>query len=108
MKAEPLSKEIYNKAKGLGVQKITLSFSGGNDEGFLTVAIEPSNRQTAELESEVESWAWSVYSYSGAGEGHDYGDDIAYDLVNNKVLISDWAMQPVESEVQESSLPIEE
>lgn len=108
MKAEALKKDIYNKAKAMGVDKIILSFSGGNDEGFLTVAIEPSDKHTAELESAIEDWAWSVYNYSGAGEGHDYGDDITYDLANGKVITNDWAMQPVEGEPEEDALPVEE
>lgn len=111
MKAEPLNKEIYNKAKTLGVEKITLSFSGGNDEGYLNVTLYPwdNNKSDSrnELSAEVENWAWGVYSYSGAGEGHDYGDDISYDLVNNKVITSEWQMV-VQSEKEESDLPIEE
>lgn len=111
MKVEPLNKEIYNKAKALGVQKITLSFSGGNDEGFLNVTLYPwDNKSDAhnELNAEVENWAWEVYSYSGAGDGRDYGDDISYDLVNKKVITSEWQMEVVESEKEGSDLPIEE
>ena len=112
MKAEPLNKEIYNKAKALGVEKITLSFSGGSDEGYLDVTLYPwdNNKSDSrnELNAEIENWAWGVYSYSGAGEGRDYGDDISYDLVNNKVITREWQMEVVESEKEESVLPIEE
>jgi hypothetical protein len=41
MKAEPIKKDIYKKAKRLGVNIITLHFSGGNDEGFLDIDFEP-------------------------------------------------------------------
>jgi len=33
MKAEPLNKTIYNKAKEQGIEQIILHFSGGSDEG---------------------------------------------------------------------------
>ena len=55
MKAQPLKKEIYNKAKELGVDKITLKFSGGNDEGYLDVELEPDWNQ--DLATEIEDWA---------------------------------------------------
>lgn len=88
MKAEPLKKEIYNKAKELGVEKITLKFSGGNDEGYLDVEMEPEWNQ--DFATEIEDWAWEVYSYNGAGDGSDYGDDIDYDIKKNKVTTSEW------------------
>lgn len=112
MEAKPLNKEIYNKAKALGVQKITLSFSGGSDEGYLNVTLYPWDNNKSgshnKLSAEVENWAWEVYSYSGAGEGIDYGDDITYDLVNNKVITREWEMRVAETEKEESDLPIEE
>ena len=74
MRAEPLKKEIYNKAKELGIKKIILRFSGGNDEGNLDVDMMPDWNQ--DLASDIEDWAWDAYSYSGAGDGSDYGDNI--------------------------------
>lgn len=88
MRAEPLKKELYTKAKELGIEKIILQFSGGSDEGNLNVDLEPEWNQ--DFANAVEDWAWEVYSYSGAGDGSDYGDDIEYDLVNNKVSTSEW------------------
>lgn len=88
MRAEPLKKELYNKAKELGVEKIILQFSGGSDEGNLNIDMEPEWNQ--DFANAVEDWAWEVYSYSGAGDGSDYGDDIEYDLVKNKVSTSEW------------------
>jgi len=80
---EPLTKEIYNKAKELKVEKIVLNWSGGSDEGHLYVSVFPHNYKTCPpLEKMIEEWAYDAYSYSGAGDGNDYGDDIEYDLVN--------------------------
>jgi hypothetical protein len=87
MKAEPLSKAIYNKAKELGVNTITLAFSGGSDEGHLHVQTDTDNYDFEKL---IEDWAWEVYDYSGAGEGNDYGDNIVYDLKEGKVSTSEW------------------
>lgn len=106
MKVEPLNKEIYNKAKQLGIEKITLKFSGGNDEGFLDVEMEPDWNQ--ELATKIEDWAWEVYSYSGAGDGSDYGDDIDYDLKNNKVSTSEWFSSRQYDEGEEDSLEVSE
>jgi len=92
MQAEPLSKDIYNKAKELGVEEILLQFSGGSDEGYLEVRLTPND--DIHLEQEIEDWAWKVYRYSGAGEGTDYGDNIVYDLKNNEVRTIEWVHVP--------------
>lgn len=92
MKAEPLSKAIYNKAVTLGVKEINLHFSGGSDVGYLNVDFDIDAGD--EFETEVRDWAWSVYDYSGAGEGSDYGDDITYNLKDNTVTVSDWVDSP--------------
>ena len=39
MRAEALSKELYDLAKAEGVTKIILRFSGGDDEGYLDVDV---------------------------------------------------------------------
>ena len=108
MKAEPLSKDIYNKAQELGVYSIRLEFSGGNDEGYLETTINtniPHTRKVLEsFEQEVERWAWGVYRYSGAGDGSDYGDNIEYDLENKTVKVSEWYMERKDSEEEETSL----
>jgi len=99
----PLKKEIYNKAISLGVTKITLRFSGGNDEGCLDVEVQPWN---LELANEVQAWAWDVYDYNGAGDGSDYGDDITYDLVNKKATAQEWYTARQEGEEYEESLDV--
>ena len=87
MNAKPLSKAIYNKAKELGVNTISLEFSGGNDEGHLHVQTDTDNYDFEKL---VEDWTWEAYDYSGAGDGNDYGDNIIYDLKEGKVSTSEW------------------
>jgi len=105
MQAEPLSKAIYNKAKELGVDKITLKFSGGNDEGHLYVQ---TNTDDYDFEKEIEDWAWEAYQYSGAGDGTDYGDDIVYDLKNGKVSTSEWFHVVQEQKGGTSKLKVED
>lgn len=102
MNAEPLSREIYNRCKADGVKKITLAFSGGNDEGYLDVSCEPSNG----MEDEIEEWAWTVYDYSGAGDGSDYGDNIVYDLERNSTTSQEWSHVPQYGKEDRESLEI--
>jgi hypothetical protein len=104
MKAEPLKKSIYNKAKEQGIEQIILHFSGGNDEGYLDIETEPKWDQ--DLAKEIEDWAWEVYDYSGAGEGNDYGDDIVYDLKEGKVTTSEWFTSRQEGDSDNDKLEI--
>lgn len=120
----PLKKELHERAKALGVTAITLSFSGGSDEGFLYVDIKsphklhfyPSEiateeqKETAEkirsLANDVDSWAWEAYNYSGAGDGTEYGDNITYDLEKGVVVTNEWSMQRHDGEPEEGKLEI--
>lgn len=94
MEIQPLSKAIHTKCKELGVKQIVLRFSGGNDEGYLSVDIDPYEKESIELTSEIDSWAWEVYSYNGAGDGTDYGDTIYYDLENGTASHEEWYHAP--------------
>lgn len=87
---QPLSKDIYNKAKEHGVEQIVLRFSGGSDEGYLDIDVVPYENQTIELTNDIDTWAWDVYAYNGAGDGTDYGDTITYDLVKGEVSADEW------------------
>jgi uncharacterized protein involved in high-affinity Fe2+ transport len=107
MKAEPLKKEIYNKAKELGIENIILRFSGGSDEGYLDIELMPYEKHNQEFANEIEEWAWEVYSYSGAGEGNDYGDNIEYDLKAGKVSTSEWYTSISNVDAYSSNLQIE-
>jgi hypothetical protein len=114
MKAEPLKKSIYNKAKEQGIEQIILHFSGGSDEGYLDVETEPTpitlqhTKDANSFRCEIEEWAWEVYDYSGAGEGSDYGDDIVYDLKNGKVTTSEWFSARQEGYSDDDELQLEE
>lgn len=90
MNIKPLSKAIYNKAKELGIKTIVLNFSGGDDEGYLDVGMTPKFDQ--DFASQIEDWVWSVYDYSGAGDGNAYGDNVEYNLVNGTASTEEWYM----------------
>lgn len=116
----PLSKSLYKRAQELDLSKLQLQFSGGSDEGFLQVeatsekveayrsytweeqqkheednspeyqAFKALSSEIRDFEEAVDTWAWEVYSYSGAGDGSDYGDNITYDFKENVVKGDSW------------------
>jgi len=108
MNIQPLKKELYNRAKALGITNIILRFSGGNDEGFLDVALRPwdqnKSNELDKLTTEVESWAWDNYIYSGAGDGNEFGDDIYYDLEKRTATCQEW--QNTRSEGYAETVPL--
>jgi hypothetical protein len=118
MDIQSLDRKIYEKAKAMGVKSITLSFSGGSDEGYLYVGLdmgsEPSNpgyvlenrnkKEEIQLGDEIEEWVWSVYQYSGAGDGDGYGDEIVYDLVSGTATHQDWWMERIEGQMTKVEL----
>jgi hypothetical protein len=110
MNIEPLSKKIYDKAVSLGVTQIELKFSGGNDEGYLTVYLDGKEgwESNTEFEQEIEGWAWEAYGYSGAGDGSDYGDNVVYNLLNKTATVSSWSMQRTEGDSEDAALEIAE
>jgi hypothetical protein len=112
MNAEPIKKSLYDKLKAQGVNRVKLCFSGGSDEGYLDVFLYPAvdyhDEAARNLVKEVEDWAWDVYSYSGAGEGNDYGDNITYDLENNKVETEEWFMERTYGDSDEDTLVVED
>lgn len=116
MKAAPLSKELYNEAKELGLNEIELRFSGGNDEGYLDVQVSPYSWDDPQekkskiyaFQDKVEDWAWTVYGYGGAGDGNEYGDNITYDLEKNKVSTSEWFNEVVEKHFDDEELKFAE
>ncbi len=92
---QPLPRSIYDKAKANKISEIHLFFRGGDDSGYLTVDFCSEEngidqRFSQKFEAEVEAWAWEAYEYSGAGDGVPYGDNISYDLDNNKVTVQSW------------------
>lgn len=104
MDAEPLTQALYDELKANGVTSFTLKFSGGDDEGYLTVDL---GQQNHELEQKVEKWAWKNYEYSGAGDGSgDYGDNITYDLENNTTSSVYWQHEAVYGEPESGEIEI--
>ena len=110
MQIEPLSKKIYDKAVSLGITQIELKFSGGSDNGYLSVYVNTQDgfESNTEFEQEIEGWAWEAYGYSGAGDGNDYGDDVVYDLLNKTATASSWSMQRTEGDSEDAALEIAE
>jgi hypothetical protein len=106
MEIQPLKKEIYDKAVAAGIKQIMLNFSGGNDEGCLYISTYPDYNSA--IAGEVESWAWEVYEYSGAGDGSEYGDEITYDLVNKKASSQEWYTSRVDGDYDSDDLVIDE
>jgi len=108
---QPLKKELYNRAKALGITNIILNFSGGNDEGYLNITLLPWDQNKrddyAKLNADIEDWTWEVYSYSGAGDGGEYGDDIEYDLEKNMASCSEWYTARTEGETERIPLTFE-
>lgn len=107
METQPLNKDLYNKCLELNIKSFTLHFSGGNDEGFLDVSIQFDKRSAEkdsyfELQSDIEDWAWDVYSYSGAGDGRTYGDDITYDIQDKSVTCEGWYTREIRTKLSES------
>lgn len=108
MLVEPLPRQLYDQLRNTGVVKVELAFEGGSDEGMLRVHLQYTDGECAskEVRSAVESWAWEVYSYSGAGDGNAYGDNILYDFETGKVTVQTWCMERVESEPIEKEVEI--
>ena len=125
MEPKPLPKRLYDEAKRLGFSFIELEFSGGSDEGYLSVWLGrmetgegqlPSkkldnmfdNSEEQALIRDIDEWADQEYSYSGAGDGHDYGDDITYKLDTNEVEYSEWCMVREDQPAEKAVLEIED
>lgn len=114
MLVEPLPRPLYDQLRNAGVIQLELAFKGGNDEGFLDVSFVFDKGQDADsgvessLSTAVEKWAWDVYSFSGCGDGTDYGDTITYNFETGKVITQAWEMERVESEPQEHDIPFQE
>lgn len=101
----PISKAIYEKAKSLGIETISLQFTGGNDEGALQVDVDPYD-SSYNFEKEIEDWAWEAYQYNGGGDGDDYGDDITYNLKDGTASSSNWYTSRCDGQSTEKDIEI--
>ena len=112
MEIKPISAKLYNFLKENKVKGFELRFSGGSDEGYMDAIVENysefENDELGEITKKIEDWAWSVYEYSGAGDGSDYGDNITYDLENGSVSSEEWYMVAQHSDPENSTLEISE
>jgi len=94
----PIPKQFVERAKTIGLDRVTIHFSGGSDEGFINVSysyagyqcIPDIDKNAARLCDDIERWAWKKFYYNGAGDGSDYGDDIEYNIKEGTVSTSSW------------------
>jgi len=107
---QPLPARIVARAKNLKIEIIKLNFSGGNDEGYLNVDVDSSQEMVASQDflNEIEKWAWDAYSYNGAGEGNDYGDDITYDLKAGTASCQYWYTDRCDGETVTMRLEVDD
>jgi hypothetical protein len=106
MKAQALPQNLYEEALQLGIETICLQFHGGSDNGYLEIDTTPYKAPNNPLIEKLRNWAWETYSYSGAGDGTEYGDTITYDLVRKQVYTEEWQMQKVTSAEKTAPLDI--
>ena len=114
--AQPIPKELVERMKEAGGTQLILNFRGGNDEGFLDFTLKGKDKcvldaydsyqpgEEGSLERDIDKWVWSAYSYSGAGEGYDYGDDYVYDFETGEVTHEFWHDEPVRHSEGSSSI----
>ena len=102
---QPLPKALYDQLVSAGVNSFTLEFQGGSDEGYLEIHYT-GERMSGDIRQAIEDWAWSAYSYSGSGDGSDYGDDITYDLKNKTASCSDWSMVRTDGPTHQGKLQV--
>ena len=73
MNAEPISKKLFDNLIAAGITEVKLSFSGGNDEGYLDVSVwprrDPGDDDVRNLIKEIEDWAWQSNSKKAADSG---------------------------------------
>ena len=95
----PLPKHLFEKMVAAKIEKLGIHLEGGSDEGLIDCSLSPwpnsdenpnLRKTVGEILNEVEIWAFDAYSFSGAGDGTRYGDDIEYDLVNKTVTTTEW------------------
>jgi hypothetical protein len=92
-----ISKDLLECLQGAEITKVCLNFSGGSDQGYLDVSAETADGPVPQHDvilTEILNAAWRGFSYSGAGDGSDYGDDYTFDLIKKKIHHSSWFHAP--------------
>ena len=114
---QPLPRKLYDRAIELGVREIRVEWTGGSDEGYLNISLDTgegldtyaalTDGQSG-LHTDLENWAYDAFTYNGAGDGNDYGDNITYDLVKKRVTHDEWMMQRQDLGEEEQDLEFDE
>ncbi|MBT94300.1 MAG: hypothetical protein CMA60_05685 [Euryarchaeota archaeon] len=109
----PIPKELFELCEKECISEVIISWSGGNDEGYVEVTawkvgeekgswyMAEQERNDVEkaairvIENKFEVWA-DEHSYSGAGEGSPYGHDLTIDILNKKMSAEQWWMERVD------------
>jgi hypothetical protein len=114
MHVKPISRDIYSKAKNIGLKKITLQLSSWRCDVELDVEIDPPRPQIttddlSDLLEEIGEWALHVYSdYSPDDDIYPYGVDICYDIIEGTVLTSKWFTERKDGDKEEGIWELEE
>ena len=119
--AKPISRSLVERLKEANVAVLKLHFSGGHDESYLSASTYTSKgvalmeraeiyygNEPGTLEGDISEWAWGAFSYSGAGEGKDYGDDYTYNLDTGTVQHTYWQDEPEHTEYKPQKLEYRE
>ena len=103
----PLPLKFMTRALTADVELIIINWSGGSDEGHLSVNVEDWNGKSLSLWgtdldpllrallSDIEEWCYDAMDYGGAGDGNSYGDIIRYNLKEGTVSTEHWWTEEV-------------
>ena len=97
----PLPLKFMTRALTADIELIIINWSGGSDEGHLSVNFKDKNGATTSswgehrplietLFADIEGWCYDTMDYGGAGDGRSYGDIIRYNLKEGTVSTETW------------------
>ena len=97
---QPLNKNLYKDCISLGVEGFTVHLEDGHDEVTVYLALGNTPRTDAhnQLENSLEEWVWDEFEYNWSDDGTatfgfpylSYGDHYVYNLLDKKVVHSEW------------------
>lgn len=102
----PLPLKFMTRALAADIELIIINWSGGSDEGHLSVNLKDKNGETLSswgahrplietLFADIEGWCYDTMDYGGAGDGRSYGDIIRYNLKEGTVSTETWWTEEV-------------
>ena len=102
----PLPLKFMTRALTADIELIIINWSGGSDEGHLSVNLKDKNGETLSswgahrplietLFADIEGWCYDTMDYGGAGDGRSYGDIIRYNLKEGTVSTETWWTEEV-------------